>query len=118
MRKPCSDVCVLVGKEKTRNYDLQNYLHPEGNIVHEMMYALGFYHEHCRPDRDNYWTVTAKEILEKCVRWMWFVLVCMTQNQSCIIPWMLFRRTTYTSEAGDGKNKCYWPTCKVKCLMI
>ncbi|CAB5332270.1 unnamed protein product [Rhizophagus irregularis] len=114
MRKPCSDVC----KEKTRNYDLQNYLHPEGNIVHEMMYALGFYHEHCRPDRDNYWTVTAKEILEKCVRWMWFVLVCMTQNQSCIIPWMLFRRTTYTSEAGDGKNKCYWPTCKVKCLMI
>ncbi|PKC68832.1 hypothetical protein RhiirA1_138918 [Rhizophagus irregularis] len=108
-----------------------------------MMYALGFYHEHCRPDRDNYWTVTAKEILEKCVRWMWFVLVCMTQNQSCIIPWMLFRRTTYTSEAGDGKNKCYWfvydffrfvsysqlrliknifpqfrPTCKVKCLMI
>uniref|UniRef100_U9ST96 Peptidase M12A domain-containing protein n=1 Tax=Rhizophagus irregularis (strain DAOM 181602 / DAOM 197198 / MUCL 43194) TaxID=747089 RepID=U9ST96_RHIID len=29
------------------------------------MYALGFYHEHCRPDRDNYWTVTAKEILEK-----------------------------------------------------
>ncbi|CAB4435188.1 unnamed protein product [Rhizophagus irregularis] len=65
-----------VSKEKTRNYDLQNYPHPEGNIVHEMMYALGFYHEHCRPDRDNYWTITAKEILEKCVRWMWFVLVC------------------------------------------
>ncbi|CAB4383441.1 unnamed protein product [Rhizophagus irregularis] len=41
--------------------DLQNYPHPEGNTVHELMHALGFYHEHCRPDRDKYLSVIAKE---------------------------------------------------------
>ncbi|PKB98178.1 hypothetical protein RhiirA5_465513 [Rhizophagus irregularis] len=38
--------------------DLQNYPHLEGNIVHEL---FGFYHEHCRLDRDKYLTVIAKE---------------------------------------------------------
>ena len=48
-------------KELSVTKDLQNYPHPEGNTVHELMHALGFYHEHCRPDRDKYLTVIAKE---------------------------------------------------------
>lgn len=28
-----------------------------GNIVHEIAHSLGFFHEHSRPDRDDYVTV-------------------------------------------------------------
>jgi len=33
-------------------------------ILHEIMHSLGFWHEHSRPDRDNYVTVHLHNVLD------------------------------------------------------
>lgn len=36
---------------------LQHLNFTDGDVLHEIMHCLGFYHEHCRSDRDNYLTI-------------------------------------------------------------
>ncbi|XP_055948180.1 uncharacterized protein LOC129981378 [Argiope bruennichi] len=38
-----------------------------GTIVHELMHVLGFYHEHCRPDRDSYVMVLWDNIIPEAI---------------------------------------------------
>lgn len=49
----------------TMNLDVNHCLDEIGHTIHEMMHALGVYHEHMRPDRNNYITVIWENI-QKC----------------------------------------------------
>ena len=65
-----------VGKQGGRQYLWlsKDPINPEkncltdGKIVHELMHTFGFYHEHVRPDRDDYIKIKKENVKDYKVR--------------------------------------------------
>lgn len=45
-----------------------------GTAIHQLMHAVGFFHEHTRNDRDNYVTIHYENVIPGIVKTLDFVL--------------------------------------------
>ncbi|KYM97747.1 Dorsal-ventral patterning tolloid-like protein 1 [Cyphomyrmex costatus] len=52
-----SDIGYNVHGPTTLNLDIKECFRTIGHSIHEMLHTLGVYHEHMRPDRNNYITI-------------------------------------------------------------
>jgi hypothetical protein len=56
----------LVGREGgVQTIDLTTDCVDQSSILHELTHALGFFHEHCHPNRDQYVTINRSNIIHK-----------------------------------------------------
>lgn len=76
-----------------------------GNLCHELLHALGLYHEHTREDRDKYVTVNWQNIVAGTQAHLLFALVVMQLKTSCIqivhtaqFLWLQFKSLVSKSE--------------------
>ena len=59
----CWSEVGYMGRRQVLNLDKSGCLKPRA-IVHELMHALGFWHEHTRYDRDGYVTIVSNNIIK------------------------------------------------------
>ncbi|XP_074657039.1 uncharacterized protein LOC141910187 [Tubulanus polymorphus] len=79
MKNSCfSHVGITYGRQQLNLnpeclYYSDGTLVPAGTILHELMHTVGFYHEHTRPDRDDYirinWDAIQKDKEEQFLKW-------------------------------------------------
>ncbi|CAH1787046.1 unnamed protein product [Owenia fusiformis] len=50
----CSSFVGMLGKNQTVTLKAKGCLYQMGTVQHEIIHALGFYHEHSRPDREEF----------------------------------------------------------------
>nr|CAH0102894.1 unnamed protein product [Daphnia galeata] len=62
----CWSYVGRIGRRQTISLDDKCILHSRpGLVIHELMHTLGFYHEHQRPDRDQYVNIDLDNIEQK-----------------------------------------------------
>lgn len=69
--EPGLECRATVGKLLSGKMSLGRSCHNKGIIMHELMHVLGFYHEHNRPDRDEYVKINWENIKEDAYHNFW-----------------------------------------------
>lgn len=58
----CNSHVGMIGGAQELHLDYSCF--ETGNIIHELMHALGYFHEHSRPDRDEYLNIFLENVEE------------------------------------------------------
>jgi len=61
----CWSYVGKIGGEQSINLQIPGCVTKKGTVIHEIMHATGFWHEHTRDDRDDYVTINWDNI-EEC----------------------------------------------------
>ena len=61
----CWSYVGKIGGEQSINLQIPGCVTKKGTVIHEIMHAIGFWHEHTRDDRDDYVTINWDNI-EEC----------------------------------------------------
>lgn len=61
----CWSYIGRIGGEQKLNLQIPGCVIRKGTAVHEIMHAVGFWHEHTRDDRDDYVTINFNNIQQR-----------------------------------------------------